>query len=93
MELYFNNDGQLFFDGYDTGETVKKIWGDSDYEYTYTIAASEANKFYNIFSLPEGQQADLLQVFKKFFSVNEAYTIFGKFMDKHGIKYDRHTWA
>jgi hypothetical protein len=93
MELYFNKEGQLFFDGYDIGETVKKIWGDTDYEYTYTIAATEANKFYNIFSIPKGHQPDLLQVFKKMFSVNEAYTLFGEFMDKHGIKYERHTWA
>ncbi len=93
MELSFNEEGNLFFDGYDIGETVQKIWGDSDYEYTYTIASTEVNKFYTIFGIPHGHQTGLLQVLQNQFSVNEAYTLFGKFMDKHGIKYQSFTWA
>ena len=44
MELYFNENDQLIFDGYDIGERVKEYWGDSDYEYTYTIEPAEVKK-------------------------------------------------
>ncbi len=37
MQIYFNEKDQLYFDGYDTGKFVEKTFGDSDYEYIYTI--------------------------------------------------------
>jgi hypothetical protein len=93
IEIYFNENDQLYFDGYDIGETVEKAWGDSDYEYTYTIEPEEVNKFYEIFDLRVGDKSGLLQAIKNRFSVNAAYTLFGDFMQEHNIKYDSFTWT
>ncbi len=45
MELYFDGN-QLVFDGYDIGKTVEDAWGDSDYEYSYTIEPAEVEMLY-----------------------------------------------
>jgi hypothetical protein len=93
MEIYFNKKNQLYFDGYDIGEFVEKTWGDSDYEYTYTIEAQEVKKFYPIFNLKTGDKSGLLKILKDRFSVNEAYSLFGNFMKAHDIKCESFTWA
>lgn len=93
MQIYFNEKDQLYFDGYDIGKTVEEAWGDSDYEYTYTIEPEEVNKFYQIFNLRVGDKSGLLHAIKNRFSVNEAFTLFGDFMKEHSIKYDSSTWA
>ncbi len=92
MQIYFTEKNQLFFDGYDIGKTVEEVWGDSDYEYTYTIEPDEVNKFYPLFSLTVGDKAGLLQEIKNRFSVNKAYSLFGEFMTANGIKYESFTW-
>lgn len=33
LEAYIEEGGDLVLEGYDLGESVKKVWGDSDYEY------------------------------------------------------------
>jgi len=93
MQIYFNKKDQLYFDGYDIGKTVKEALGDSDYEYTYTIEPEEVNKFYKIFNLRVGDKTGLLQAIKNRFSVNEAYSLFGDFMQEHNIKYDSFTYS
>lgn len=93
MQIYFNEKDQLFFDGYDIGKSVEKAWGDSDYEYNYTIEPIEVNKFYQIFNLKIGDKSGLLQAIKNRFSDNKAYSLFGDFMNGHKIKYDSFTWT
>jgi len=93
MELYFNDNDQLYFDGYDIGKSVKEIWGDSDYEYCYSIELEEVAKFYEIFNVEQGDRSGLLQTLKLQFSGNKAYSLFGEFMDAENIKYDRFSWA
>lgn len=46
IEIYFNKKNQLIIDGYDIGKMVEDSWGDSDYEYTYTIEPKEVDKLY-----------------------------------------------
>ncbi len=93
IRIYFNEKEQLYFDGYDIGKSVEEAWDDSDYEYTYTIEPEEVSKFYQIFNLKEGDKSGLLQAIKNRFSVNEAYTLFGDFMDANDIKYESFTWG
>jgi len=93
MEIYFTEKGQLFFDGYDIGKTVEAAWGDSDYEYTYTIEPDQVEKLYEIFRLKQGDKNELLGEIKNRFSVNEAYSLFGKFLNTHNIKYESFTWT
>ena len=92
MQIYFNEKNQLFFDGYDTGILIKKTWGNSDYEYNYTIQPEEVTKFYKIFNLKIGDKSALLNAIKKEFSVNKTYSLFGEFMLAHNIKYERFIW-
>lgn len=92
MQLYFNEKGQLYFDGYDTGKSVQQIWGSSSYEYCYTIEPDEVTKFYSVFNLKDGDKSGLLQAIQKEFSVNKAYSLFGEFMLIHNIKHERFTW-
>lgn len=92
MQIFFNEKDQLYFDGYDTGKFVEETMGDSDYEYIYTIEPEDVHKFYPIFNLKDGDKSGLLQAIKKEFSVNEAYSLFGKFMLAHNIKHQRFIW-
>ena len=93
MDLYFTEKDQLFFDGYDIGKAVEQAWGDSDYEYTYTIEPGEVNKFYTLFNIAIGDRQALLQAFKERFSDNRAYSLLGEFMKANNIKYDGYTWT
>ena len=93
MVLYFNEDGQLVFDGYDIGAKVKDFWGDYDYEYSYTIEPEEANKLYKILNITPSNRKALLLKIKKRFGGNKAYSKFGSFMDKNDIKYESFTWT
>jgi len=93
IQIYFNEKNQLFFDGYDIGKTVGEAWGDSDYEYTYTIEPKEVDKLYKIFNLKTGDRSGLLQAIKDRFSCNKAYSKFGDFMEEHNIEHDGFTWT
>ena len=93
IQIYFNEKDQLFFDGYDVGKAVEEYCGDSDYEYIYTIEPEEVNKFYNLFSIRDGDKSALLQEIKNRFSVNEAYSLFGAFMRENNIKFSSFTWT
>lgn len=93
MEIYFTEKGQLFFDGYDIGKTVKKIWGDSDYEYTYTIEPGQVPVLCNILGIQPGDQVALLLEIKNRFAGNKAYSMFGDFLKTHNIQHQRFTWA
>lgn len=92
MQIYFNEKEQLFFDGYDTGKLVEETWGNSNYEYSYTIEPEEVDKFYPVFNLKVGDRSGLLQAIKKKFSVNKAFSLFGEFMLAHNIKHKRFSW-
>lgn len=93
MEIYFTEKGQLFFDGYDIGKTVEEFHGDSDYEYTYTIEPGQVEKLYDIFDLKSGDKNGLLQEIKNRFSINDAYSLFGEFLNTHNIKHESFTWS
>jgi len=93
MEMYFNEKGQLIFDGQDIGKSVGEYWGDSDYEYTYTIEPMEVEKLYPLFGISNSDKNLLLLEIKKRFAGNEAYSKFGDFMSKNDIDYSAFTWA
>lgn len=93
MQLFFDEDGSLHFEGQDVGKSVSEYWGDSDYEYLYTIAPAEVQKFYSLFNLKPGDRSGLLSAIKDRFGENRAYSMLGQFMDEHKIKYEAFTWA
>ena len=87
--IYFNVKGQLFFDGYDIGKGVERFWGESDFEYDYTIESDEVEKLYPLFNLQVGDKPGLLKAIKDRFGVDEAYSLFGRFMEEHKIRHGR----
>ena len=93
MEMYFNEKGQLIFDGYDIGKTVEDAWGDSDYEYGYKIEAVEVDKLYSLLGIEDSNRHSLLLELKKRFEGNKAYSEFGNFMTENNIDYTGSTWA
>ncbi len=93
MQISFNYKRQLYFEGYDSGRSVEEAWGDSDYEYTYTIEPEEVSKFYPLFNLDIGDKRGFLQEIKKRFGVNEAYSLLGEFMRQNDIKFQSFTWT
>lgn len=93
MELYFNDKGQLVFEGQDIGKAVEEYWGDSDYEYSYVIEPSEVEKMYPLFSIENSDRRLLLLEIKRLFGNNEAYSSFGDFMKENNIDFSSSTWA
>ncbi len=93
MELYFIENGQLFFDGYDAGKNVEAAWGDLDYEYTHTIDPIGVKKLYKIYGIEEGQKSSLLHTIKDHFNGNKAYSKFGEFMRENKIKFSASSWT
>ena len=93
MEMYFESNGDLIFDGCDYGKTVKDYWGDSDYEYTYTIPPNEVNKIYDLLGIPKGDKEKLLRAILLKFHGNRAYKAFGEFMDENGVVYTSFRYA
>jgi hypothetical protein len=93
MEMYFESNGDLIFDGCDYGKTVLEYWGDTDYEYTYTITPQEVNKIYDLLGVPKGEKEKLLRAILLKFHGNSAYKAFGEFMDENGVVYKGFTYA
>lgn len=93
MVMYFNEKGQLIFDGYDIGKSVAKYWGDSDYEYTYTIEPLEVEKLYPLLKVSNSDKHLLLLEIKKLFEGNDAYSKFGVFLSNNKIDYTASTWS
>jgi hypothetical protein len=93
MQLYFTEKEELFFDGYDIGKSVEDAWGDSDYEYTYTIAPEEVKKLYMLLEVQQDDKTALLNAIKSRFHTNSAYSEFGSFMNEHSIAYQSFTWS
>ncbi len=92
MQLYFNEQDQLIFDGYDIGASVQAAFGDSDYEYLHTVEPTEVSKFYALLDLQNDDKEALLLALKQRFSVNEAYTLFANFMKQNNIQFTSFVW-
>lgn len=93
MELYFNEKGQLIFDGYDIGKTVDEWWGDSDYEYGYTIEPQQVVRIFSILGIENNDRISLFKELKNRFEGNGAYTTFGNFLNENKIEYTASRWA
>lgn len=93
MKMYFNDQGQLIFEGLDCGETVKRAWGDFDYEYQYTIEPDQAARLYALFGVDSQDKHALLEAIRQQFSFNEAYSKFGEFLQQNDIKFSASSWV
>ena len=87
IEIFFNENEDLFFDGYDVGKTVGKFWGSKVYEYSYTIKPIEVDKLYPLLNVNMGDKQGLLNEIKNKFGGNNAYSQFGEFMLANDVDY------
>jgi hypothetical protein len=87
IELFFNENEELFFDGYDVGKNVKSFWGTNGYEYAYIIQPIEVDKLYPLLSVNMGDKQGLLNEIKNKFGGNNAYSQFGEFMLANDVDY------
>ncbi|AWH85243.1 hypothetical protein HYN59_08980 [Flavobacterium album] len=92
IKMYFDKEGLLRFDGYDFGALVEELKGNDDYEYCYTIQPGEFAKLYTAFGILGNSRIALLEAIREQFSVYDAFTKFGKFMDANRVEYSRFTW-
>jgi hypothetical protein len=93
VEAYFNVTGSLVIDGYDIGKKVEEYWGDSDYEYSSTVAPDEVKKLYALFQLKDGEQQELLLAIQARFNTNTCYSELQNFLDVNKIKYEGFSWT
>jgi len=93
MELFFNGLNQLVFEGYDIGSTVNDFWGDSDYEYGFTVEPEEALKLYPLMDVKTDDRGALLQEIKKRFGGNHAYSSLTAFLGENGIEFRPSSWV
>lgn len=92
MKVYFNKENKLIFDGYDIGKTVRELFGDSDYEYQYSVEFEEVKKIAKLFDVNINERIVFLKEIKKRFNDNKAYTKFGEFMKENNIAFEGFTW-
>ncbi len=92
VEAYFK-DEKLIVEGYDVGKSVDEWFGDSDYEYSTTIAAEELAKIFLLFHVETDDRNGLLEAIAVDYNDNTCYRRFRKLLDENDIKYDSFSFA
>ncbi|MCX6333004.1 MAG: hypothetical protein NT092_01705 [Bacteroidia bacterium] len=92
IEACFKND-KLIIEGYDVGKSVDEWFGDSDYEYSTTLAGEELEKLYLLFHVNRGDTEGLLKAIAEEYNDNNCYSRFRKILDENDIKYDSFSFA
>lgn len=92
IELYFDDMGNLIFDGYDINNILNDEPCESQYQYTYTIKEEEVIKLYKSLNIPEGDQVTLLQHLKIHLGSPDAFLLMRRFMCKHKIQFSVFAW-
>ncbi len=87
--LGFDNDGNLRFEGFDSGKTVKELYGIEYHEYLFCVDAKEVFKFYRFYQITEMEQMDLLLAIKKRHNTKEAFSQLKIFMKENEIKFSQ----
>jgi hypothetical protein len=92
VEAFFRND-KLVVEGYDVGKSVDEWFGDSDYEYSTTLAEEELDKLYQLLHVEKGERSGLLKAIAAEFNDNNCYSRFRSLLDENDIKYDSFSFA
>jgi hypothetical protein len=82
LEAYLNDDGDLVLEGYDLGKAPEMMWGDSDYEYWWTVKKADVPMV-------------LLQLIKDKFDQQKGYrsSQFAEWLKEKGIPVDFMSWS
>jgi hypothetical protein len=91
VEAYFK-DEWLMVEGYDVGEKVEKLWGDSDYEYAVGVNREELKKLYPLLNVPVGNREGLLAAIAARFNSSYCYSEYVGLLNQNGIKAEAFSW-
>ena len=86
-------DEKLNIEGQDLGLKVADTWGDSEYEYFYSLSAVNTKKLYQSLKKQSESVADLLMLVKEYFSGVNGCQRFRDFCDVHKIDYEFHSFT
>ncbi|MFZ5998885.1 MAG: hypothetical protein ACOYW3_00115 [Bacteroidota bacterium] len=93
IEAFFNSDGSLVVEGYDIGRNVEEYWGDSDYEYSFTVAAADVEKIYSLLNIEHGNQQAVLHYLQQNYNTNHCYSSLREWLDRNQIKHEGFSWS
>ena len=93
IEAFFDKAGNLVVEGYDIGRTVEKYWGDSDYEYSVTVAPEEVDKLNIALGLPVTARTELLTYLQTHYNQNDCYSKIRDLLSLHKIKHEGFSWT
>ncbi len=82
-------DGALTFSGQDLGPYVEQVWGDSDYEYWYSLDRENTGKLLSAIHGEQDPQAALLREF----SGEGGCRKLRQTCEGNGIRYNFHSYA
>ncbi|HBK89289.1 MAG: hypothetical protein U0289_16570 [Cyclobacteriaceae bacterium] len=91
VEAGFEN-GSLVVEGYDIGMRVKEYWGDSDYEYSTTVAEADLVQLANALGVANDQESIVRGLLSRF-NDNFCYSNFVKFLESHHIPSRGGSWT
>tara|TARA_R110000787_G_scaffold47962_3_gene115922 strand:- start:422 stop:763 length:342 start_codon:yes stop_codon:yes gene_type:complete len=80
------DNGDLVFEGQDLGTTVENVFGHREYEWYWTIKASDIAKFQDAI----GSQDNILKLLQKHFTNDKAAGL-SQFMQAHNIPFE--SWS
>ncbi len=81
-------DEALILEGYDIGETVEKLYGDSDYEYSITVKGNAIEKLYDLNNIARGKKGALVDAIAIKINGNYAYSLFRQYLKDNSIEFE-----
>jgi hypothetical protein len=92
ITAYFEN-GNLVIDGYDVGERVKELTGDSDYEYRMRISEKDLARFCaEIGTGIESGEDAILERMVMIFNINTCFSEIGSILRQSDIPFEYFSW-
>lgn len=92
IEARFEGDA-LVVEGYDIGKRVKEYWGDSDYEYSVTVAPQNVLLLFSVLVIPLGDRQGLLNEIARRFHTNTCFSDFRKLLEDNHIPSSGFSWV
>lgn len=86
------SDGQIEIKGQDIGKTVEKHFGDSDYEYFYSLSIEETSKLYRLLKTDLISDDCLIDLVSLKFSGVNGCKVFREFCERHDLIYSVFTY-
>ncbi len=84
-----STEGELRVDGHDIGNAVEEIFGDSDYEYFYTLDAHNTEKLFEVITK---DKSNLKEAFLENFSGVDGCKHLREICEENNIKYSLFTY-